>query len=425
MKSWVAEMFSKVLLLACLLAAPAALFAQVIAIRAGRLVDPASGTSASNQVILIENGRIKAVSGNAEIPAGAAVIDLSTSTVLPGLVDAHTHLCASIDAKWDLGDFWIYSLQRRNGFRAILGVAHAKEMLEAGFTTVRDVGNSGDYADMDLTKAIQFGIVPGPTIIPAGRIIAPFGGQFWDFPADRKLLENPEYYFADSHDELRKAIRENIYFGAKVIKVVADSQRYVYSADDLKFIVAEAGAAGVKVAVHAQTERGARNAIEAGVASVEHAWSVTDDDLALAKKNGVTIVTTDFTVRELIANGMSEAAATATHRRYVERLRRVYAEGVTIAFGTDIMADVNGVSRGALAIEYIDSFTEAGIPAKAILAAMTVNAYKLLGVDSIRGSIQPGQAADLIAVQGNPLDDIKTLKTVTLVMKNGVVIRDK
>jgi hypothetical protein len=116
-------------------------------------------------------------------------------------------------------------------------VRHAKEALEAGFTTVRDVGNSGDYLDMDLEKAIRFGITPGPTIVPAGRIIAPFSGQFWDTPADPKRLYDPEFYFADSQDEMRKAVRENLYWGAKVIKIVVDSKRYQYSADDIRFIV--------------------------------------------------------------------------------------------------------------------------------------------------------------------------------------------
>ncbi len=203
--------------------------AQVIAIKAGRLLDPAGDTVMLKQVILVEDGKITAVGSNLAIPPGAQVIDLPGQTVMPGLVDAHTHLCASVDAKWDLGDFWIMALQRRAGFRAIQGAQHAREMLDAGFTTVRDVGNSGDYLDADLEKAVRFGVVPGPTILFAGRIIAPFGGQFWDTPAEKKLLDNAEYYFADSHDEMRKAIRENIYWGAKVIKIVVDGQKYSYT----------------------------------------------------------------------------------------------------------------------------------------------------------------------------------------------------
>jgi imidazolonepropionase-like amidohydrolase len=276
---------------------------EVVVIKAGTVVDPATGSAVSNQTIVIENGIIRAVGGNKLIPADAKILDLSRQTVLPGLMDAHTHLCASIDTKWDLGDFWIYALQHRPGFRAILGAKHAKEVLEAGFTTVRDVGNAGDYLDLDLEKAIRFGLVPGPTIIGAGRIIAPFGGQFWDTPADPKHLINPEYYFADSRDDLRKAIRENIYWGAKVIKIVVDSQRYIYSIDDIRFIVEEAAAAGLKVAAHVQTARGAHNAIEAGVASIEHAWRLSNEDLALAKKKNVVLVSTDFPEQHLIDLG--------------------------------------------------------------------------------------------------------------------------
>src|ERR1700733_3578618 len=151
--------------------------AQVMAIIAGTLIDPEAGTEVQRQTILIEDGKIKAVGPDLRVPEGATRIDLSRETVLPGLFNAHTHLLANVDVKWDI-DFWIMALQRRAGYRAIEGVRHAKEMLESGFTTVRDVGNSGDYLDADLDKAIRFGLVPGPTMIFSGRIIAPFGGQF-------------------------------------------------------------------------------------------------------------------------------------------------------------------------------------------------------------------------------------------------------
>jgi imidazolonepropionase-like amidohydrolase len=395
--------------------------AETVAILAGKLVDSDAVSARENQVILIEGGKIREIGPNLTIPSGVRRIDLSRETVLPGLFDAHTHLCAAIDAKWDLGDFWIMALQRRPGYRAILGARNARDMLESGFTTVRDVGNSGDYLDMDLEKSIRFGIIPGPTIIPAGRIIAPFGGQFWDTPADGRLLDNPEYLFADSHDELRKGIRQNIYWGAKVIKIVVDGQKYSYSADDIRFIVAEAAAAGVKVAAHVQTERGARAAIEAGVASIEHGWVLSDDDLALAKKNHVTLVSTDFTVAELIAGGMEPDRAKRTHEKYVERLRRAWAAGVNVVFGTDVMADVKGRTRGSLAMEYVDSFVEAGIAAPEILRCMTTRAAALLGVDPERGSLRTGMAADLVATPGDPLHDITALKQIDFVMKDGIV----
>ncbi|HEY5253697.1 MAG TPA: amidohydrolase family protein [Acidobacteriaceae bacterium] len=394
----------------------------MLAIKAGAIVDPASATIARNQMILVEDGKIKAIGNNLTPPAGATIIDLSAQTVLPGLIDAHTHLLASIDPKWDLGDTWIMTLQRRAGYRAILGAQHAKEMLDAGFTAVRDVGNSGEYLDMDLEKAIRFKFIPGPTIIPAGRIIAPFGGQFWDTPADPKLLNNPEYYFADSQDEMRKAVRENLYWGAKVIKIVVDGQRYQYSADDIRFIVAEAARAHVKVAAHVQTETGARAAIEAKVASIEHGWVLTDEDLALAKKNGVVLVSTDFTVKQLRANGFDEDDSQRIHAARVERLRRAYKAGVTIVFGTDIMNNLRE-SRGAQSLEYLSSFIEAGVPPADILRAITTNAARLLDIDKERGPLKVGLAADLVAVPGDPLEDITILQRVSFVMKDGVVIR--
>jgi imidazolonepropionase-like amidohydrolase len=398
-------------------------YSQVTAIRTGAVVDPEAGTSTADQTILIEGGIIKAIGRDIPIPPQAVVLDLTDQTVLPGLIDAHTHLLAAIDPKWDLGDTWIMTLQRREGYRAILGARNAAAVLDAGFTTVRDVGNSATYLDMDLEKAIRFKEVPGPTIIPAGRIIAPFGGQFWDTPTNPHLLNNPEFYFADSRDEMRKAIRENIYWGAKVIKIVVDQQRYSYTADDIRFMVDEAGQAGVKVAAHVQTEKGARAAIEAKVASLEHAWSITDEDLALAKKNGIALVSTDFTVFQLMSNGFDEEDAKKIHARRVERLKRAYKAGVTLVFGTDIMNNVTSPTRGVQALEYIDSFVEAGVPAPDILRAMTTNAAALLGVEKRRGALRPGLAADIIAVPGNPFSDINVLKKVTFVMRNGVVHR--
>ena len=401
----------------------ATLEGQVTVITAGTLINPETGTQENNQTILIEAGKIKAIGQDLEVPGNATRIDLSHEAVFPGLIDAHTHLLANVDAKWDLGDFWIMALQRRPGWRAIQGAQHAKEMLEAGFTTVRDVGNSGDHLDTDLEKAIRFGVVPGPTMVFSGRIIAPFGGQFWDTPSDPKLLDNPEYLFADSHDEMRKAVRENIYWGARVIKIVVDGKRYAYSADDIRFIVDEAANAGVKVAAHVQTERGARAAIEAGVASIEHGWVLTDEDLALAKKKHVVLVSTDFTITELIADGMEPDAAKTTHDRYVARLKRASEAGVDIVFGTDVMADVKGKTRGQLAMEYIDSFQEADVPAIEILRAMTTRASALLGIEKQRGAIRVGMAADLVATPINPLQDVNGLKSINFVMKDGQVWR--
>jgi imidazolonepropionase-like amidohydrolase len=396
--------------------------AQVTVIKAGKLVNPETGTSAVNQVIIVEGGKIKAVGAGLAVPAGASVIDLSGATVLPGLFDAHSHLCSLVEVRWDSGDFLVHSLNWRTGMRALIGVRNAREMLEAGFTTVRDVGNAGDYADADLAKAIGWEMVPGPTMIVAGRIIAPFGGQFVKH-VPKQVLDNPEYLFADSRDELQKAVRENIYYGARVIKLVTDDKRYIYTADDIRFVVEEAGRAGIKVAAHCVTRQGALNAAQAGVASIEHGWQMDQEIFELMKKNNVALVGTDFTLRSLEALGFSPEGARRNHGQKVERLRRAYQAGVTIVFGTDVMSGLAGETRGTLAVGYIDSFAEAGVSNKDTLRAMTTNAARLLGVERERGSIAPGMYADIIATPENPLDDIQTLKKVSFVMKNGQTYR--
>lgn len=403
-----------------LLALASVTLAQVTAIKAGKLVDPEAGTAAVNQVIIVENGKIKAVGPNLPVPAGATVIDLSSSTVLPGLFDCHTHLCYTNLP--EMRNQFDIDMRETTAYRAIEGTKNARDMLDAGFTTVRDVGNNGRYADTALRQAIERGVVPGPTIINAGRIIAPFGGQYQLQP-DRPEFGNPEYLFADTHDEMIKAIRENIHFGALVIKIVVDDQKYIYSVDDIKFIVDEAHRAGLKVAAHCMTTEGARNAALGGVDSIEHGFRMTDEVLQLAKDRGVVLVGTDFTEKAALMLGQGPDFAKFFHGVFLDRLKRAYKVGITMAYGTDAFFAEPGETRGTIAIQYIDSFTEAGIPNKEILKILIPNAAKLLGVEKQRGAIKPGMYADIIAVAENPLDNINTLKKVTFVMKNGTVFR--
>src|SRR5258708_4879996 len=288
--------------------------AQVIAIKAGKIFDPEKGKNASNQIILVEGKKNKKIGSGVAIPTDARIIDLSKATVLPGLFDAHTHLCLTVIPKRDHGNYYFTTLLDTTGFRAIEGVANGMAMLQSGFTTVRDIGNAGNYADSDLRHAIEDGWVQGPTVVNAGIIIAPYGGQFHLQP-ERKELATPEYLFADTRDEMRKAIRQNLHFGAKFIKIVVDDQPYIYSVDDIRFVVAEAHAAGVKLAAHCWTHAGAHNAAEAGVDSIEHGFKMTDEDLQLAKKNNVTLVGTEFTEQ------MSDVEE---HNIWVDRLRRCY-----------------------------------------------------------------------------------------------------
>jgi imidazolonepropionase-like amidohydrolase len=406
----------------CFLGADAA--AQVTAIRAGKLVVPETGTTLVNQVILVEGARIKAVGADLKIPAGASVIDLSRSTVLPGLFACHEHMAFLIEQRGgrENGSLFFYDLTHTNAERAIHAVVNSRDMLDAGFTTIRDVGNDGNYVMSDMRRAVEQGLIPGPTVVNAGRIIAPYGGQYQLQP-ERKELGEPEYLYADTRDEMRKAIRQNAHFGARLIKIVVDDQPYIYSADDIKFIVEEARGAGLRVAAHCVTERGARNAAEAGVASIEHGFEMSDETLEVAKRNNVVLVGTDFTEKAWLAYDLPAELAKRWHARSVDRLRRAYKIGVTLAFGSDLIFRAPDETRGTWTMSQIESFVEAGIPPKDTLQAMTTNAARLLGVEQSRGAISPGQFADIVATPENPLDNIQTLKRVSFVMKNGRVFK--
>jgi len=393
---------------------------RVYAIKAGKLVDPEKGSTETNQIILVRGKKIEAVGPNVQIPSDAKIIDLSKSTVLPGLFDAHTHLCMTMKKDRDGTNYFITTLMDPTPFRAVEGVANARDMLASGFTTVRDVGNSGNYADTALREGIERGLVPGPTIINAGRIIAPYGGQFHLQPEKRENA-TPEYIFADTHDEMIKGIRENIHYGAKVIKIVVDDQQYIYSADDIRFMVEEAHRDGLKLAAHCWTRAGAHNAAEAGVDSIEHGERMTNEDLQLARKNHVVLVGTDFTEIAVRESGL----APEMHSVFVDRLKRAYQIGVTMAFGTDTYVYVPGETRGTQAVEYVNSWVEAGVPAKDTLRAMTINAARLLGVDGERGESKAGMIADIIATPDNPLDDIQAVRKVFFVMKDGNVFKNE
>jgi imidazolonepropionase-like amidohydrolase len=394
--------------------------AQTIAIRAGKLVDPATGTTAENMIILVEEGTIRAVGSNMNLPKDAAVLDLSSQVVLPGLVDSHTHLCDTFETNGDVGGaLLLYTLTVSTADRALHGVGNAKSMLDAGFTTVRDMGNAGEYADAALQRAIESGIVPGPTFFISGKIIAPFGGQFFVNPEHPDIGKH-DYFYADTRDEIKKAIRQNIHFGADWIKIVVDDYPYSYSAEDLRFIVSEAGKAGLKVAAHCVTEEGARSAVEAGLASIEHGFEMSDEILAQAKRNGVMLVATDFTQEIMDLYQFFAQPRSAI----VDRLKRANRIGLPLVYGSDIISTVPGHSRGSASLSLLDSWVEAGVPPKVILQALTTNGVRLLGIQDQRGSIKKGLAADIIATSENPLDDIMTLKNVRFVMKDGKIIKE-
>ncbi|MGB9465534.1 MAG: amidohydrolase family protein [Candidatus Acidiferrum sp.] len=388
-------------------------------IRVGRLIDPETGTAAPNQMIAVRDGRIVAIGANVAAPAGAETINLSEYSVVPGLVDAHNHLAITYK-KIPENDVYYYTyIQESTALRAIEAASNGMQMLSFGFTVVRDLGNNGMYADTALRVAIEQGWIPGPTLINSGIIIGGVGGQFYPTPEMVKEhnIVYPEYLDADTPDEIIKAVRQNVLFGAKVIKICVDCKPYAYSVDDIKLFIKEAAnAGGLKVAGHVQTEEGARRAIEAGIWSIEHDIGLTDELHKLMAQKGIWRVGTETPFTEY-------RGSQAAFDRTVAGMKSAYANGVKMAFSTDADYYVPGMTRGQVVINFLKSWKAAGIPDKEILKIMTINGYKVSDIYEKRGPIKAGFPADFIAVKGNPLEDIETLRAVNFVMKDGLVFK--
>lgn len=399
-------------------------FAQTIAIRAGNLIDPATGKVASNQIILVKDGTIIEVGPKVNIPPDTETIDLSQAWVLPGLMDAHTHLTLNFQYI-GAGLEGIY-LKESTAMRALHGLHTAKNVLHVGFTTVRDVGNDANYAAIDLRDAINKGWFIGPTVLTTGKIIAPFGGQSRRIPPEQGFFWLHEYIDADGEDEIRKAVRQNIYYGADAIKMVADNSAFYYSEQEIRVAVEEAHAAGLPVSIHVMEGEAARNVILGGADSIEHGFTLSDELLQLMKEKGTVLVGTDFPADHLARldpTGEFFKSAREMGDMIIDRLKRAHKIGVKLVFGTDTVADLPGKNRGEMMLEYLDVWDAAGIPPVDSLRAMTVDAAQFLRVEKTRGAIAKGLAADIIATPENPLNNLQALRKVMFVMKNGKVFR--
>jgi imidazolonepropionase-like amidohydrolase len=401
------------------LASVSAAAAQVTAIRAGRLIDPESGTAAANAVILIENGRFTAAGANVAVPAGARVIDLSQLTVLPGLVDAHNHLALTYKDEPESNVYYLTYVLDSTPLRAIQAASNGMQMLASGFTIVRDMGNNGNYADSALRIAIEQGWIPGPTIINSGIIIGGMGGQFYPTPEMAKdhNIVYPEYLDADTNDEIVKAVRQNALFGAKVIKICVDCKPWGYTVDEIRLFISEAAKAGLKVEGHVQTVDGARRAIEAGIWSIAHDSGLNDAMHKGMAEKGIWRAGTETPI------SLTGHTNPQRYQRTVAGLKNAFENKVPLTFSTDADYYVPGKTRGEVAIEFIETWKAAGIPNAEILRAMTMNGYRASETERTRGPIKAGMIADLIAVRGNPLESIDALRDVQFVMKDGMVFK--
>lgn len=394
--------------------------AQTTIIKAGHVFDAPTGKMLSQQIIVVKEGKIQQMGANIPYAATDKIIDLSDSWVLPGLMDCHVHMTVAFPYK-KVAIEHMY-VTESTALRALRGAHNATILLANGFTTIKEIGNDGNYASADVIKAIKKGWIQGPTIFYAGKIISPYGGQTAT-DIEHEHLWDYEYLDANSPDEIRKAVRKNIYYGANVIKLVTDSYAYHYSLAEIEAAVSEAKSAGMKVTVHVQGGEAARNVILGGAAAIEHGVELDDELLRLMKAKGTFLVGTDLAISNSLTYGIDTAMALKYYQLNIDRLKRAYKIGTPMAFGSDIIIDIPGKNRAQTILEVLQTWKDAQIPNDYILQCMTLHAAELLGIEKERGIIAPSFFADIIAVKTNPLDTIDALKHTSFVMKEGTVIR--
>jgi len=408
-------------------------------IRAGKLFDSEAGEFKTGMVILVKDQKIEAVKPEREVSeadrAGRQLVDLSAYAVLPGLIDCHTHLLyreelhpgnnvASMDMVKEL-------TTEGDAYRAIYGAARARAYLEAGITSVQDLGNSGQYADIALRRAINEGLVPGPRMRCAGRGLSSTGGQLPGVIYKHQDLVADEYRVVKGPDDAVQAVRENITQGADVIKIYSNNtpNNTMLSVEEIKAIVGEAHRYGIRVTAHATDNRAVYNAVIGGVDGIEHGYSVDDTTFQLMARKGTIFVPTDgdsliFTKYAQLENpdDKNAPARVMGFRRYLGlRLRAALRAGVTVASGSDDYVDVK-LPFAYLSKHTVIGYVESGVPVAKALQFATYNASKQLNWAGEVGVLKRGAFADILAVDGDLDTDVHAIMKVHFVMKGGQVV---
>ena len=401
-----------------------------VVIKSSRILDVRKGNYIENAAIWIERDRIKEIGRASEIqsraPKDAKVIDLGRATVLPGLIDCHTHIMARIPAGEN--GYVLNLATKSQAFRALEGAYDARITLEAGYTSIRDVENEGsDYADVALRDAIQQGLVEGPRMQVATRAIAavgqynPFGlsPDLTNFPTGAQMVSGVE--------EARRAAREQIGHGADLLKVYADWAHPTLTVEEIRVVVEEAHKQGIRVAAHATTAEGINNAVTAGVDSIEHGHGINREDIELMKQKGTFLVPTVGGIDAYVErhkNDVFSPEIQQEHEKFLEGIRNgiqmAMSAGVKIAAGFDASGPKG---QGQNAAELV-ALTRRGLSPLEAIQAATVNAAELMNWQEKVGALERNHYADLIAVEGDPLNDITELERVKFVMKGGVVVKD-
>jgi len=398
----------------------------VVLVRAGDLFDSEAGRMVGPRDILIRGERVVEVGRDLTAPEGATVIDMTRCSVVPGLIDAHTHLLLEQRNGEGLSDV----AARDQGvqgdvYRALGGARRARDYLEAGFTAVRDLGNSGQFLDLQLERGINDGLTAGPRVYGSGPGLAPAGGQLEPQPTDPHHLIAGEYRIINGADDARAAVRDAVARGADVIKMYPEAtpQRTRLSVDEMAAIVAEAKRLGVPVAAHATSDAAIREAVEAGVTSIEHGYDISDETLRLMAAKGVWLVPTDPSLdmaMEFTRSWPQQPPREEIDRHLQaarDRLMRAHRLGVKIAMGSDLYFPY-GPGRGVGSRATLDGYVEAGLTPSQALQSATWEAGRLLGDDGL-GVLRARSWADLVAVEGDPAANLSPLRNPRLVMKGG------
>ena len=425
--------------------------APVTLVKAGRLLDPRTGNVLSPAAVLIENGKIKEVGSpsrvQADAPAGVKTIDLGTATLPPGLIDSHTHLLLDVivpseaeSARRHNGDFapaLLLAIVESPSKRVLLGAQLAREDLESGFTTVRNLGHSGVDGDVALRDAINAGRVPGPRVLASGRKLAQNGkdGYLQSLnPALARAILQQEFLEVTGPEGARQAVKDNMFYDVDLIKVSIEDDM---SVAEMTAIVEEAHRQHLKVAVHAFTPASIQTVIDAGADSIEHGNGATDEQLKVMRDKGIFIDLTPtfyggrwakFAEPTIVVSPASRAALAGSversRQRYNSLVQRVLKSGVKFALGSDMCWFYPGKTRGQATANVFPPMHDAGMPPLDIIRAITTNAAEMLGWQDRVGSIEPGKFADLVAVAGDPVADITELERVRFVMKDGRLVRN-
>ena len=423
--------------------------APVTLLKAGRLLDPRTGNVVSPTAVLIEDGKVKKVGSPAQVqrdaPTGVKTIDLGNATLLPGLIDGHTHLLLDVvvppeeeSKRHQNGNFvppLLMAIVESPIKRAFLGAQNAREDLESGFTTVRNLGHSGIDGDTELRDAINAGRVPGPRILASARKLITRGEYVQNLnPALAESILEQEFLLIDGPESARQAVRQNVFQNVDVIKVSADENLTV---PELAAAVDEAHRNHLKVAVHAIDKTAIQTAIDSGADSIEHGNEATDEQLKQMRDKGIFLDLTPTAYNHFFlkitepsvvlstAWRSAHAIADARHDQlYDELVQRALKSGVKFAAGTDMCWFWPGKTCGQATATTLLNLHAAGVSALDVIRAITTNAAEMLGWQDRVGAIEPGKFADLVAVSGDPIADITELERVRFVMKDGQVVRN-